>query len=257
MIKNKNTAEEDPQFDGYSIIYSEGQLKLGFPLNARYNYDLMATMYYFYVKGKYAEDIIKEILIQADGYSKYLFNETSQQALIDNHLTETFQNIEGAVPDYCIPNYTESTITIETTLTSAVALGASSISVSDTSGFSIIGEGNINGDIFSWTGKTSTTLTGIPSSGSYSLKAHASGSYVKYTATYLPGQVWYLHYSNLISILTSADFTIPGGTFNYLDKRNGRIILVSPISTVAIVKCNANYSFLTKIRQFLKLRSKY
>ena len=80
MIKNKNTAEEDPQFDGFSILYSEGQLKLGFPLNAKYNYDLMATMYYFYVKGKYAEDIIKEILIQPDGYSKYLFNETSQQA---------------------------------------------------------------------------------------------------------------------------------------------------------------------------------
>ena len=245
MIKNKNTAEEEPQFDGFQIIFSEGQLKLGFPLNAKNNYDLIANMYYFYIHGVYAEDVIKEILIQIDGYGKYLFQETVQQTFIDNHLTETFQNVEGTVSDYLIPNYNDSEISIETTLSSAVTASASSITVVNTSGFSITGTGSINGDTFTWTGKTATTLTGIPTSGSYALKTHASGSYVKYTATYLPGQIWYLHYSNLISTLTSADFTIPGGTFNYLDKRNGRIILVSPVSTTAIVKCNANYSFYT------------
>ena len=154
---------------GNSIIYSEGQLKLGFPLNARYNYDLIALSYYFYSHGIYAEDVIKEILIQTDGYSNYLFKELTQQALINNHLTETFQNVEGAISDYLVPNYSDSEITIETTLTSAVTIGNGSIIVTDTSGFPITGNGNINGDAFSWSGKTATTLTGIPSSGIYPL----------------------------------------------------------------------------------------
>jgi hypothetical protein len=250
MVKNKDTAEEDPQWDGFDILYNEGQLKLGFPLNARYNYDLIATQYYFYVHGVYIEDALKEVLCEPDGYGVYLFNETTEQNFIDNHLKETFQNVEGNIADYLIPNYTTSSITIETTLSSvydpdASGVLATTINVTSTTGFPSIGEGQINGDTFSWTGKTATTLTGIPTSGSYALKAHANGSYVKYTYSYPPGRVWYLKYSNLISDLTSGDFTIPGGIFSYLDKRNGSIILTDAISLTAIVKCNANYQFYT------------
>uniref|UniRef100_A0A6M3K4N7 Uncharacterized protein n=1 Tax=viral metagenome TaxID=1070528 RepID=A0A6M3K4N7_9ZZZZ len=245
LIKNKGTAEEDPQYDGFEISYNEGQLKLGFPLSAKDNYDIIATSYYFYTRGIYTEDVLKEILCEPDGYGTYLFKETTEQAFIDNHLIETFQNAEGAVSDTMIPNYTASNIIIETTLTTDVILGATSISVVSTSGFPTVGSGTINGDTFSWTGKTGTTLTGIPSTGSYSLKAHKNTSYVEYSETYSAGRVWYLRYSNLISDHGAGDFTIPGGTFNYLDKRSGRIILDSAITTTSIVKCNANYSFYT------------
>jgi hypothetical protein len=250
MVRNKNTADEDPQWDGFNILYNEGQLKLGYPLNARYNYDLVATQYYFYVHGLFIEDVLKEILSEVDGYGNYLFNETTEQNFIDNHLKETFQNVEGNVADYLVPNYTTSSATIETTLSSAYDPDASGvlatvINVTSTAGFPDIGDGTINGDTFSWTGKTATTLTGIPTTGSYALKAHSSGSYVKYTYSYPAGRIWYLKYSNLITELSSGDFTIPGGTFSYLDKRNGRIILTDAISTTAIVKCNANYQFYT------------
>jgi hypothetical protein len=210
MIRNKGTAEEDPLYDGMEIVYDEGQLKLGFPLNAKDNYDVIATQYYFYVKGIYVEDVLKSILSEVDGYGTYLFKETVKQTFIDNHLTETFQNVEGAVSDTLIPNYTSSTIILETILSSNVTAGDTSINVVSTAGFPSIGSGSINGDTFSWTGKTDTKLTGIPATGSYSLNAHATSSYVEYTGTYSPGQVWYLRYSNLISTLTSADFTITG-----------------------------------------------
>lgn len=245
MIKNKDTDAEDPQYDGYEILYENGQLKLGFPLNALYNYDLIVVSYYFYVKGKYAEDIIQEILSEVDAYDNYMFGETSENNFINNHLRETFFNTTGITIDYMTPNYTSSTITIETTLTANVTVGTTSISVVSTSGFPTVGEGEVNGDIFTWTGKTSTTLTGIPSSGSYALKAHDSSSYVKYESTYAPGSVWYLRFSNVIDDLNYSNFVIPGGTFNYFDKRYGRIILTDAISTSAIVKCYADYTFCT------------
>lgn len=245
MVRNKNTSVDDPQYDGFEIYYSTGQLRLGYPLNARYNYDVLCTSYYFYTHGVFIEDIIEDILIENDGYGNFLFGESSAQNVIDNHLTETFNNVEGTNTDYLTPNLTPSTITIETTLTSAITAGNTSINVTSTSGFSQSGQATVNGDIFTYTGKTATTLSGIPATGSYALKSHPSGSYVEYENTYAIGRVWYLKYSNLTSTLTTSDFIIPGGTFNYFDARNGRIILTSGISTSAIVKCNTNYSFKT------------
>lgn len=215
MIRDKLHNTDDPQNDGYEISYQQGQMKLGSPINAYDNYDILARSYYIYTKGVYLEDVLEDIICQVDGYGKYLFGETSAQDVIDNHLTDTFLNIEGTSEDYMVPNYTNSTITIETTLTSAYdpngsgAL-ATTLYVTDTSGFPTSGEGEINGDIFTWTGKTATTLTGIPTSGTYALKAHAVGSYVKYEATYTPGQVWYMRYNNLVSDLECDDFTVAG-----------------------------------------------
>lgn len=245
IIRNKNTAVDDPQYDGFEVHSSQGQLKLGTPLNAKDNYDLICTSYYFYTAGVYAEDIIEDVLIEEDGYGGFLFGETTAQAVIDNHLTETYLNVEGSSTDTLESNLTYSTITIKTTLSSAVVAGAISISVVSTSGFPTSGQGSINGDIFTWTGKTATTLTGIPSTGSYSLKAHASTSYVEYEHEYDPGQVWYFDYSHILTTLTISDFVIPGGTFSYFDARYGRIILETAISTSASVKCNTNYSFNT------------
>jgi hypothetical protein len=197
-IRNQNNFVEDPQYDGFEIQYENGQVKLGFPLNAKDNYDLVAVKYYFYVKGKYAEDVIEEILTQPDGYGNYMFGESSAQAVIDNHLTDTFTNITGNSVDYMIPNYTSTTITIETTLAADFTEGNDYVYVNSTEGLPEQGEGKINGDTFTWSSIGSgNTLTGIPTSGSYALKNHKAGSYVKYEATYPAGQVWYLSYNNL------------------------------------------------------------
>lgn len=247
IIRNKNTSAEDPAYDGFEIYNDVGQLKLGFPINARYNYDVMAQSYYYYIKGLDVEDILEDILIEPDGYGNYLFGETTAQAVIDNHLTETFLNIEGTSTDYLLPNYTTSSITIYGQLASNVTAGDTSITLVSTEGLPDSGEASINGDTFTWTniGSDGVSLEGIPSTGEYSLLEHKTNDYIKYTADYAAGRVWYLKYNNLITNLTSSDFTIPGGTFSYIDKKQGRIILTAAITTTSIVRCNTNYSFKT------------
>jgi len=49
----------------------------------------------------------------------------------------------------------------ETTLNGAVAAGATSILLTDGASFASAGNGNIDGDSFSWTGKSTHTLTGV------------------------------------------------------------------------------------------------
>lgn len=244
-IRNKGTTEEDPQFDGFEIYAEVGQVKLGSPLNARYNYDLVAKNYFFYPEGLYVEDIIRDILILENGYGNFLFDESSPTALINNHLTSDFFTEEEKAYDTLTPNTSSSEITIKTKLTTNFIVGDSTLIIESTEGLPTSGEANVNGDIFTWTGKTNTTLTGIPTTGNYALKSHQVGAVVKYTKNYPIGQVWYLTFSNLFTVLASGHFTIPGANLNYFDKRYGRIILDVPISLSSTVTCNTNYSFST------------
>jgi hypothetical protein len=55
---------------------------------------------------------------------------------------------------------TPSKSTVETTLNGAVSAGATSITLTSASSFSTAGNGNIDGDSFAWTGKSSNDLTG-------------------------------------------------------------------------------------------------
>ncbi len=248
IIKDRIHSDTDPAYDGYEINYALGQMRLGFPLNAKYNYDVIAVSYYYYVQGVYAEDIIESLLTTPDSYGNYLFGESSAQAVIDNHLTESFLNVEGTDIDYLVGNATSSTIAIRTSLTADYIPedgGTGTICVEDTSGFPSSGQAEINGDIFTWTSKDQTHLYGIPVEGSTALNAHSTGSLVKYETDYEPGRVWYLKYSRLITNLTSTDFTVPGGTVDYIDRRFGRVLLSSAISLSSVVTCNVNYSFCT------------
>jgi hypothetical protein len=246
-IRNRNNDVESPQYDGYTVMYENGQVKLGSCLNARDNYDLVATVYYFYVRGVYAEDILEQILTQPNGYNEYLFGETSAQAVIDNHLTTTYLAEIGTTIDYLVPNYTSTEIIIYHQLITNFVEGGSVIHLDSVEGLPDSGEGIINGDTFTWSSiGSNNTLEGIPTSGSYSLKDHKTTSYFKYTKTYPAGQVWYLTYSNIQTDLTENDFTIPNdGNFIYLDKRFGRIILDVPISTSLMITCDSDYTFKT------------
>jgi len=247
MIKDLVHETYDPQYDGFEIYYQSGQVKLGSPLNADTNYSLIAKSYWFYTEGIYCEDVLEQILTQEDGYGGYLFGESSSADLITNHLTETYQNIEGAgQTNFMTPNYTSSTITIRTYVDGAIDEGDTSITLDSVEGLPTSGTGTINGDTFTWSGISTNTLTGIPATGDNSLSDHPDNSVFKYENTYDAGQVWYLKYSNLTSALDSEDFDLPSGSsLQYFDARYGRIILDSAISLSSTVECITNYTFKT------------
>ena len=223
------------------IIYETGQLVMGSALNVKTDWHIKAKSYYHYTTELYIEDVLEDIIVEKDGFDNYLYGCTSEQNLIDNHLTETILNIEGSSTDTMTPNLTISEVTIETNLTSDCAASATSINVADTTGFPSSGTGDLAGNSFTWTGKTSITLTGCSG-----ILTHGENTPVKYTADYDAGQVWYLSYTNLITALTASDFTIPGGaSFQHFNKRNGRLILNTSISVLSSLTCNTNYSFKT------------
>lgn len=56
---------------------------------------------------------------------------------------------------------TPSSALVENTLNGAVSAGATTITLTDASSFSTSGKGDINGDSFKWTGKSSNDLTGV------------------------------------------------------------------------------------------------
>jgi len=246
MIRDITNSLNTPQFDGFEINYEQGQLRLGSPINADTNYNVLMRSYHFYVVGVYAEDVLEQIITQSDGFGNFLFKEATAQDVIDNHLTETFLNVEGTSTDTLVPNFVTNTITIRHQLATNVTAGDSTITLDSVEGLPTSGTGEISGDVFTWTGISSNDLTGIPSSGNNALKAHNSGEYVLYENDYPAGQVWFLSYSNLVTELDSGDFTLPSGsTIDYVDDRFGRIILDAAISTSSTVQCTTNYTFKT------------
>ncbi len=68
-------------------------------------------------------------------------------------------------------------------ITSALAGGETTINVDDTTGWSSSGTGIIldstnNNDVFTWTGKTATTLTGVAGTGGNAVLAHNAGALI-------------------------------------------------------------------------------
>ena len=222
-IKDKLHNTYDPQYDGFQIQYSTGQVKLGSPLNTVDNYELLARNYQFYTKGVYAEDILEEILKQENGYGKYLFDETSAEDFVNNHLVETFLNKEAATTDYLTPNYTASTIIIRQVVSAAITAADTSITLDSIEGLPTSGTGTINGDTFTWSSLTALTLSGIPASGSYSLNAHPAESNFEYEATYDIGKVWYFKYSNHTDSFSNARAVATKGLYNMASTTHGMI----------------------------------
>ena len=244
VIKSKDNLFEDPQFSGFEINHEGGQVVLGALLNALDNYDVVAT-YSFYPTGLYLEDVLEDMIKEVDGYGKFLFDNTSSNNVVTNNLTETFSNIETGV-DSMSPNYVNTEIEIRTTNVSAISEGATSVVFTDASGLPTSGTAKINGDTFTWSGKSTNTLTGIPATGASSLLDHPAGSSLVYTATYPPGRLWHTTYNNLTSVLSSGDFTIGGGgTFQYFDKRFGRLIVDIQLDLDESVTCDTDYTFKT------------
>lgn len=193
-IRDKSLKTDDTQFDGFDILYSSGQVKLGSPLNAEDNYDLVSKSYYTYTSGIQIEDVIEQIIKAADGYNKYLFDETSAANVVANHLTSSFLAEEGRTTDTLVPNYSSQEITISHALTASYnptqlvtgELAAdydfnshASMTLTDASSFPDPGGANytiiVNGFSCTYTGKSSNTLTGV--TGSYYINSGASVVY--------------------------------------------------------------------------------
>ena len=67
-------------------------------------------------------------------------------------IDQTFRDYGRDVPSKSIA---------DSTTTSTLSAGATSIPVADSSGFSTTGNGNVDGDSFVWTGNSANTLTGV------------------------------------------------------------------------------------------------
>ena len=73
-----------------------------------------------------------------------------RRATID--IDQTFRDYGRDVPSHHIA---------ETTLNGAISAGATTITLTSGTGFSSAGNGNVDGDSFKWTGKSSNDLTGV------------------------------------------------------------------------------------------------
>ncbi len=96
-VKNRDDELEDPLWEGFQILYEQGQILLGKPLNwAEY---LVRCTYYYYPSATalYAEDIIEDILIAEDGYGETPYT-------VADNLTETFSNMTGNTIDNMTAN---------------------------------------------------------------------------------------------------------------------------------------------------------
>ncbi|MCK9577173.1 MAG: hypothetical protein M0R51_14815, partial [Clostridia bacterium] len=251
LIKKTGSQYEELQDDGFEILYSQGQLKLGSPINARYNYEVWARSYYFYISGVKVEDVIFDILTTPDAYGNYLFNKRTKQELIDEHLTATWSELESDY-DILTPNTSDSTIKFKTSLVADYTPGdgINYITIEDGTGYPTFGTGEINGDLFSWSSKVDLSndmarLVGIPNDDDdkESLLAKSANSTVIYETTYPAGQVWYFKYSKINSLDITKFIMPPDVTIIHIDLDAGQIVLSKPISIFSTVYYHGDYSF--------------
>jgi hypothetical protein len=234
-IRDKSAKTDDAEFNGMDILYDVGQVKIGAPLNARDNYDLVAKSYYSYTQGVYIEEVIENIIKKATGYNTYLFNETSEENIVNNHLTSSYLEEEGLdefgdVVNYLDYNDIAQTITISHYLTAAynsTQLVTSTLTqdfdfssdsvlyLDDNSSFIDPGGAtttiNVAGFIMTYTGKGSgNTLTGV--SGSYYIVSGA-------TVTYDTGTpITTLTLESTDGFPASGEATIAGDVFTWTSK---------------------------------------
>jgi hypothetical protein len=83
---------------------------------------------------------------------------TRAQTRIERHIRQASIYIDQTFKEYGRDEPSDHIA--ETTLNGAVSAGATTITLTSASSFSTAGNGNIDGDSFTWTGKSSNDLTG-------------------------------------------------------------------------------------------------
>lgn len=84
---------------------------------------------------------------------------TRANSRIKRHIRQASIEIDQCFHEYGRDEPSEAIY--ETTLNGAINAGATTITLTDASSFSSSGNGNVDGDSFKWTGKSSNDLTGV------------------------------------------------------------------------------------------------
>ena len=239
VIREKSSNLKDiSQFNGFEINNISGQVTFGVPINQE-NFKVLATYQYF-PDGLNAEDMMRDIIIEDDGYGQTPFT-------IADNLTETFSSMEkGATVDTMIPNFFTQDFLIKTDTAVVYNAGENSITVDDVGGFDSSGSADVNGKTFSYTSLDEGNEKFLGISGFNSTDTFPVDAVVKQTRNLAPGTVWTTKYNNISTALVIGDFTIPGGsTIKRIDLREGRIILDAAIATSSTVTLDIDYTFIT------------
>jgi len=96
-IQNRDDLLEDPLWEGFEMMYQNGQILLGKPINwAEY---LIRCSYYYYPTSSsmYVEDIIQDIITTVDGYGNIPFT-------TGTNLSRNFSNMANKTIDTLKPN---------------------------------------------------------------------------------------------------------------------------------------------------------
>ena len=89
--------------------------------------------------------------------------DAGQRARADTRLKSVIRRASIEI-DMCFRDYgrtSPTSDTVATTLNGAISSGATTITLTSASSFSTAGNGNVDGDSFAWTGKSSNDLTGV------------------------------------------------------------------------------------------------
>lgn len=119
-----------------------------------------------------------------------------------------------------------------TTVGSAITAGATSITVASTTGFASSGIAYIEGDKFSYTGTTSSTFTGIPSTGELAVLGHASGEVVSTSNRINPlfNIQKYRQFSDSFDIDLDGSFITSGTEYNMSQKPLSAGLMANAVS---------------------------
>lgn len=102
-IRDMRTDIKFVQESGWQVDYENGTLLLGNPINTT-DFKVLADYSYYPTATAYdVENVIEEIITALDGYGNTKFT-------VAEHLTETFENVDGLTVDTMKPNYSTSVV---------------------------------------------------------------------------------------------------------------------------------------------------
>ena len=229
--------------DGFEINYKSGQVILNQALNTE-DFDVKATYHYF-KRGLFAEDIIKDILLEPDDFGNTVFE--------SSEITSTLNQEESVTTDTLIP------VTSPINLSTQLAIKKESTDTEvhiyrfDTWKFINTHKFKIGDDEFQYNGKSDVTVGGIEMTKLLNVTGTHTNTILRGEALsvfYDIGEnrktrVWRTTYNNITDAVVSTDFTITGASFQTFDTRTGLLLLDTQILPNSSVVLNKNYNFIT------------
>jgi len=226
------TTDKDSSTDGFEVNFIGGQI-ITPPTEAVRILDFyLSGTYYYYPSGILVEDIIKDIMTQNDSFDKPVI---SGGDLTTNYFTANGNNdnltpLDTLTPVTTVYTSSENTKLDESILADDVLNGTGyTVRGTNLANFDSSGLFDINGEIFSYTGKSGFHFTGvIRASQSTTARKHKRFDVIR--QAYAPRQVFLFDYDNITDTIETSYFS--GITANpavsKVSTRYGRMVLSSP-----------------------------